>query len=168
MQRAAIQQPAAALQRPATKQYTAAQQRDAARQPAAIQYPAAVQKPAPAQQPFATDVLQAVSSYVISGVAHGRKLQLSHVMRLWYFSSSKPTLLTSMRIHPVGLIFVFGRTLGLLLYLMCANSESSGETARLLVTYVISTFFTWAAHFWFVRHKKRVFITPMPSHSTGN
>ena len=41
----------------------------------------------------------------------------------------KLILQTNMRSHPVGLIF--GRTLLLLPYSMCANSEGSRETVRM-------------------------------------
>ena len=52
--------------------------------------------------------------------------KLSHAMRLWFFSSSVNNIQTRMRSHPVGcLIF------GLLPYFICANSEGSGETARM-------------------------------------
>ena len=61
------------------------------------------------------------------------KCQLSHVMRLWYFLSSvKLVLQTCMCSHPLGLdVLFFGWTLRLLPYFMCANSEGSGETARM-------------------------------------
>ena len=44
----------------------------------------------------------------------------------------KLILQTRMRSHPVGVrCLIFGRTLRLLPYFMCANSEGSGETARM-------------------------------------
>ena len=48
------------------------------------------------------------------------------------FVLRKRILQTRMRSHPVGLdVWVFGRTLRLLPYFMCANGEGSGETARM-------------------------------------
>ena len=48
------------------------------------------------------------------------------------FVLRKLILQTHMRSHPVGLdVGFFGRTLLLLPYFMCVNSESSGETARM-------------------------------------
>ena len=50
------------------------------------------------------------------------------------FVLRKLILQTHMRNHPVGLLtyLIFGQTLRLLPYFMCANSEGSGETARML------------------------------------
>ena len=46
-------------------------------------------------------------------------------------------LQTHMRSHPVGLdVLIFGRTLRLLPFFMCANSEGSGETAQTLWIYL--------------------------------
>ena len=51
-------------------------------------------------------------------------------MGLWYVSSS--AIQTRMHSHPVGArSLMFGRTLGLFPYFMCANNEGSGETARM-------------------------------------
>ena len=50
-------------------------------------------------------------------------------MRLWHFPSSVNAFF--MRSHPVGLDVWVSRTLRLLPYFMCANSEGSGETARM-------------------------------------
>ena len=44
---------------------------------------------------------------------------------------------------------IFGRTLRLLPYFMCANSKGSGETAPSLVACVISTTISWAGSFCF-------------------
>ena len=52
----------------------------------------------------------------------------SHLMRLWYFSSSVNSFFK--RISGTRCL-IFGRTLRLLPYIMCANSEGSGETARM-------------------------------------
>ena len=71
-------------------------------------------------------------------------------MRLWHFLSSV-NLSSNAHAQPSSRArcLIFGRTLRLLPYFMCANSEVSGETARLrgcaglpkpsLVAYVIST-----------------------------
>ena len=55
------------------------------------------------------------------------------IMRLWHFSSSVNSILqTHMPSHLVGLrCLIFRRSLRLLLYFKCANSEGSGETARM-------------------------------------
>ena len=48
------------------------------------------------------------------------------------FVLHKLILETRMRNHPVGLdVWIFGWTLRLLPYFMCANSKGSGETARM-------------------------------------
>ena len=48
------------------------------------------------------------------------------------FVLRKLILQTRMRSHPVGLYArCFGQTFRLLIYFMCANSEGSGETARM-------------------------------------
>ena len=89
--------------------------------------------------------------FIIQGL---KDYDLSHVMRLWYFSSSvKLILQTHMRSQSSSgaRCLIFGQTLRLLPYFMCANSEGSGETAQQpepsLVAYVISTIISWAGSF---------------------
>ena len=49
-----------------------------------------------------------------------------------FFVLRKLILQTRMSSHPVGArCLIFGRTLRLLLYFMCANSEGSGDPARM-------------------------------------
>ena len=57
---------------------------------------------------------------------------LSHVMRLWYFSSSVNSFFkhACVAIQWARCLF-YGRTLHLLTYFMCADSKGSGETARM-------------------------------------
>ena len=58
-------------------------------------------------------------------------LYISHVMRWWYFLS----FVTSSNAHAQpsngARCLIFGQTLRLLPYFMCANSEGSGETVRM-------------------------------------
>ena len=64
--------------------------------------------------------------------SHTRNGNLSHVMTLWYFSSSINLILKHACVAISGVrCLIFGRTLCLLPYFMCANSESSGETERM-------------------------------------
>ena len=65
-------------------------------------------------------------------VAGHKKSKLSHLMRLWYFSSSV-THSSNVHAQPssVARYLIFGRTLRLLPYFMCANSEGSGETVQM-------------------------------------
>ena len=57
---------------------------------------------------------------------------LSQLMRLWYFSSSVNSFFKAHAQSSSGArCLMFGRTLHLLPYFMCANSEGSGETARM-------------------------------------
>ena len=49
----------------------------------------------------------------------------SHLMRLWHFSRACPVILGAR-------CLIFGRTLRLLPYFMCANSEGSGETVQMV------------------------------------
>ena len=75
---------------------------------------------------------------------------LSHLIRLWHFSSNTHAQLSS-----GAKCVIFSRALRLLPYFMCANSEGSGETARgcagspepSLVAYVIRIIITWAGSF---------------------
>ena len=63
------------------------------------------------------------------------------------FVLCKLVLQTSMRSHPVGLdVWIFGQTLRLLPYFMCANSEGgcADSPEPSLVAYVISTIISWA------------------------
>ena len=53
-------------------------------------------------------------------------------MRLWHFSSSVNSLFEQpAQASSVARCLIFGRTLRLLPDFMCANSEGSGETARM-------------------------------------
>ena len=56
---------------------------------------------------------------------------MSHLMRLWYFSSSVNLFFKNMLPSSGPRYLIFGRTLRLLPYFMWANSEGSGETARM-------------------------------------
>ena len=63
-------------------------------------------------------------------------------MRLWYFSSAINSCSNAhVQSSGVARCLIFGWTLRLLPYFMCANSEGSGETVPepLLFAYVIST-----------------------------
>ena len=56
--------------------------------------------------------------------------QMSHVMRLWYFSSSVNSFFKrACAAIQWARCLIFGRTLRLLPYFMCAKSEGSDETA---------------------------------------
>ena len=56
-------------------------------------------------------------------------LKLSHLMRLWHFSSSVNSFFNMHGQPSSGArCLIFGRTLSLLPYVMCANSEGSGDT----------------------------------------
>ena len=70
-------------------------------------------------------------------------------MRLWYFSSSVNSFFKRAHAPPSSRArwLICGPTLRLLPYFMCANSEGSGETARMLVAYVINTLISWAGSF---------------------
>ena len=68
---------------------------------------------------------------VPSSASHILLIEPAHEI-LALFVLRKLILQTPMRSHPVGLnVWFFGRTLRLLPYFMCANSEGSGETARM-------------------------------------
>ena len=76
-------------------------------------------------------------------------------MRLWYFSSSI-THFSNAHAQPYSRdkCLIFGWTLCLLPYFICANSEGSGETAlctalpeSLLDAYAITTIISWAGSF---------------------
>ena len=55
-------------------------------------------------------------------------------MRLWHFSSSVNSSSTGHAQQSSGAgCLIFGQTLRLLPYFMCANSEGSDETARIMV-----------------------------------
>ena len=56
---------------------------------------------------------------------------LSHVTGLWYFSSSVNSCSLNAHAQPSSraICLIFGRTLRLLPYFVCANSEGSGKTA---------------------------------------
>ena len=59
---------------------------------------------------------------------------LSQLMRFtWYFSSSLNSFFKRAHVQPSSGTrwLIFGRTIRLLPYFMCANSEGSGETARM-------------------------------------
>ena len=58
--------------------------------------------------------------------------QMSHLMRLWHFSSSVNSFFkrACAAIHGARCL-IFGRTLCLLPYFKCANSEGSGESAHM-------------------------------------
>ena len=53
---------------------------------------------------------------------------LSHLMRLWHFSSSVNSFFKHAQPSSGARCLIFGR---ILLYVMCANSEGSGETVRM-------------------------------------
>ena len=58
--------------------------------------------------------------------------EISHRMRLWYFSSSVNSFFKRACADiQWARCLIFGGTLRLLPLLMCANSEDSGETARM-------------------------------------
>ena len=84
--------------------------------------------------------------------ALGGPLHMSHLMRLWYFSSSVNSFFKhAWAAIQWGRCLIFGRTLCLLSYFICANSEVSGETCGCagspepsLVAYVISTIISLA------------------------
>ena len=56
---------------------------------------------------------------------------LSHLMRLWYFSSSVSSFFKRACVAIRARCLIFCQTLRLLPYFMCANSEGSCETARM-------------------------------------
>ena len=56
-----------------------------------------------------------------------KEFKLSHLMKLWYFLSSVNSFFK--RACSGAKCLISGRTLRLLPYFMCANSEGSGETA---------------------------------------
>ena len=88
--------------------------------------------------------------FICSAKLWKKKQQMSHVMRLRYFSSPQTHSSNALTPPSSGTRCpIFGRTLRLLPYFMCANSEGSGKTAQmlpepLLVAYVISTIISWA------------------------
>ena len=82
---------------------------------------------------------------------HWKKILIMSQLMMALFVLRKLILQTRMRSHPMGArCLVFGRTLRLLPYFMCAKSEGSGDSTRLilsepsLVAYVISTIISWA------------------------
>ena len=87
------------------------------------------------------------------GIIH---VNLSHLMRLWHFSSS-------VNFKRVGLdIWLSGRTLRLIPYFVCANSEDpqlvrlcgcAGSPEPLLVAYVISTIISWTGSYNVFKHQ---------------
>ena len=84
-----------------------------------------------------TEILQSIwaRKHVWKYTYTYRNLKTSHVMRLWFFSSSINSFFNraSAAIHTYsgGRCLMFSRTRRLLPYFMCAKSESSGEPARM-------------------------------------
>ena len=76
-----------------------------------------------------------------------RQLHMSHLMRLWHVSSSINSFFkrAHARLSSGARYLTFCLTLRPLPYFMCANSKSSGDTARMLVAYVISTIISLAS-----------------------
>ena len=84
-------------------------------------------------------------------VIKAEKLQMSHLMRLWHFSSS---INHSSNAHPVGLdVWLFGRTGPIVsFYTSCVRIAKAlarlrgcaGSPEPSLVAYVISTIISWA------------------------
>ena len=56
--------------------------------------------------------------------------EMSHIMRLWHFSSSINSFFKR-ACTAIQWCLIFGWTLRLLTYLMCANSEGSSETVQM-------------------------------------
>ena len=65
-------------------------------------------------------------------VSYRNKNYLSHVMRLWYFSSSVNSFFKrACAAIQWAKSLIFGGTLFLLTYFMCANSEGCGKTVQM-------------------------------------
>ena len=63
-------------------------------------------------------------------------VNMSQLMRLWHLLPSVNSVFNTHAQQSTGALhLIFGRILRLLLYFMCANSEGSGETARLPMQY---------------------------------
>ena len=69
-------------------------------------------------------------------------------MRLWYFSSTVNAFFKrAWAAIQWAICLIFGRTLHLLPYFMCANREGCGKTESSLVAYMISTIISLAGSF---------------------
>ena len=100
----------------------------------------------------------------MSKTAHN-KIGSKHICHeiMAFFILSRLVIQTRMHSHPARVrvrarCLIFGRTLRLLPYFMCANSQGSGKTAQMrrlpepwLVASVISTIISWAGLFYYSR-----------------
>ena len=65
-------------------------------------------------------------------IFQAKDTKMSHLMRLWHVLSSVNSFFEwHTQLSSEARCPIFGRTLCLLLYFMCANSEGCGETARM-------------------------------------
>ena len=103
---------------------------------------------------------------------------MSRLMRLWHLSPSVNAKFSNTHAQQSNRAtrLIFGQTLCLLPYFICANSEGSGETTRMrsltwafapahpLFAYAISTIISWAGSFKSLFSQKRLGFTDNLSH----